>query len=239
MFEKSSTPRNSEAITKRLKPKSVKRKIVEEYDIGSDGDELLAKEVGKPNSKRNPKPERASKSKNHPPIKKPASSVKKKHNNFSTQYTERSSQDKGLVSPRAVSNSKSQTKFYKTQSSAGNSHVQNPTTFKTHHQDLPTEKLKNSTSRLSKLFFEKEPTPQIHSTNTKLNVRPINQPYYKLRSDRSRTPIQQLKDPPKSLASSLPINSSTKRKKSADPYTQRHLFYRASTFTTGNGILKH
>ena len=75
MFEKASALNaNTEAATKPMKLKPRKPKIIEEYDIGSNGDELLAKEIGKPGSKRN---ENANKATYKPTIKKSTPNVKK------------------------------------------------------------------------------------------------------------------------------------------------------------------
>lgn len=91
MFEKApALNANARAVPKPMKSKPMKRKIIEEYDIGSNGDELLAKEIGKPDSNRN---ENANKAIYKPTIKKSTPNIKKDNKSCPKQASKMASQE--------------------------------------------------------------------------------------------------------------------------------------------------
>lgn len=231
---------NTESATKPMKSKPIKQKIIEEYDIGSNGDELLAKEIGKPDSKRN---ENANKAIYKPAIKKSTLNVKKDNKSSPKQTSKIASQENSPVRSFSSTNYKNHTNNHKALASSTNASGLKAPSFKPYKQNASVDVPNKSQSRLSKLFFESglrgKTNPQVQTTQAKPNSRPTRQPTYTQRSGSYRTPIQQPKDPPKKPATSYLANSSAKRKESADTYTQRHLFNRASTFIPGNGIMKH
>lgn len=265
MFElaKFSVSKAKSTAQLQFKSKPRNRKMNTEYDIGGNGDDLLAEEIGKFNrntsrsANQTIKATRKSVAKVSLFTNKPGSQAKKLPSPASMSSKAKTSLPSNTISkPPPAGPSSTRFRGYKSNLNIKAQTYNKPLVFSNSFSKPKKETLvspsrpyrpskitpdpqpKNSTSRLSQLFFNNPPL----RNRSKSQDFPLNRPSWlkphTQKAGERLSLIQQSKDPPVSQGN---YNLHPRHQDvSTENYTRRNVFYTASSIPThGNGISKH